>query len=174
MATELTQQLVKELFDYHEDGYLVWKVDRGVNKTKGLRAGYLNKQVKGDRCMVSINSKDMPSSRLIFLWHHGYIPKVVDHENNITTDDKINNLRDADWFKNARNKTSAKGSTSIYLGVCQFKKGNDWFAQIRAHGKIKPLGFHKTQEEAALVYNREAVRYYGEFANLNIIQNGRP
>ena len=37
----LTQEYVKELFDYHEDGYLIWKVNKRRIK-KGSLAGYLN------------------------------------------------------------------------------------------------------------------------------------
>jgi hypothetical protein len=170
MATELTQQLVKELFYYHKDGYLVWKVDRGVNKMIGKRAGTLNKHKKGDRWVISVDNIDYKAARLIFLWHYGWLPEIVDHENNITTDDKIGNLRDADLFKNARNKTSAEGSTSIYLGVCWWTLHKKWVATIRVDGKRKFLGYFNDEAPAALAYNKQAVKSYGEFANLNIIQ----
>jgi len=41
--------------------------------------------------------------------------------------------------------------------------------QIRIAQKVKYLGSYATEEQAAIVYNEAAIKSYGEFANLNII-----
>lgn len=166
--SELTQKLVKQLFDYHEDGYLIRKIN-SRQTTIGNKAGYLNKHKKvGDRNCVNFGGKKYLSSRIIFLWHHGYLPPVVDHEDRDSTNDKIKNLRPADFSKNQRNRTSSKNSLSQYLGVSMSKR-KYWSASIRSNKILIRLGSFKTEIEAALAYNKAAVKHHGEFANLNII-----
>lgn len=164
---QLTQELVKSLFDY-KDGFLYWKI-KPANRVKiGDRAASLSIRPKGNKWVVIIKSKNYLCSRVIFLWHNAYLPLMVDHENRITTDDRIENMRDASRSQNMYNKTSAKNSSSIYLGV--YKRGNKWRATIRGGGMKINIGTFNTESEAALAYNREAVRYHKEFANLNIVQ----
>ena len=80
---ELTQDLVKELFDYR-DGFLYWKI-RPANRVQiGDRAASLSRRKKGNKWVVIIRNKNYLCSRIIFLWHHGYLPLMVDHENRIT------------------------------------------------------------------------------------------
>lgn len=161
---ELTQELVKSIFDYHEDGYLIWKVSTGSSKL-GKMAGNLNDR---NRYTIGILGKIYRASRIIFLWHHGYLPTIVDHENHNTSDDKIKNLRDADYSKNVKNRTSSRGSSSKYLGVCLIKN-KYWRATIMINSKNKVLGHFKTEELAALAYNESAKIHHKDFANLNII-----
>lgn len=166
---KLTQELVKQLFDYHPDGYLMWKI-KPKNQTIeiGDRAGYIEYTKTKPRYRVTVNNSAYLVSRIIFLYHKGYLPPEVDHEDRNPLNDKIENLRAATRAQNMGNTRSRKNSTSKYLGV-YLKCGKLWCAQIRAQGKQRYLGSHKTEELAALAYNREAVRFHGEFANLNII-----
>lgn len=98
-------------------------------------------------------------------------PKIiVDHKNRIRTDNRKENLRLTDPSGNARN-TSSSGKCK-YLGVTQrtpgpYQKEPRYVARIRASGKNKYLGTFKSEEEAALAYNRAAIQYFGEFASLN-------
>ena len=66
-----------------------------------------------------------------------------------------------------RNKTSAKGSSSKYLGVCWDKSRNKWKASIRVNGKIYNLGRFAVEEDAARAYDKEAFKRFGIYANLN-------
>lgn len=165
-----TQELVKSLFDYHEDGYLIWKDNRGKNSSLlGTIAGTVSKSIFGDRRKVVINYSAYMCSRIIFLWHHGRLPRIVDHMDHNTLNDKIDNLRAATNEENNQNTSSHKNSTSKYLGVSLYNK-KYWVAEIKPFGIKKYLGSFKTQELAALAYNKAAVRHFGDFANLNIIQ----
>jgi len=42
--------------------------------------------------------------KLIYLWHHGFVPEQLDHINRDTTDNRIENLRPADTANNAQNR----------------------------------------------------------------------
>jgi len=169
---EVTQELVQSLFTY-KDGILYWKVERSNGINIGDEAGTLHKVRTGYRRRVGINRKYYYSARIIFLFHKGYLPEQVDHEDNDMLNDRIENLRPATGLQNAKNRSSSKGSTSRYLGVW-LQKGRGsrtfWRSKIKVGSKQKSLGCFKVEEDAALAYNRAAVLYHGEFANLNIIQ----
>lgn len=172
---ELTQLYLKVLFDYR-DGFLYWKVKRRAQSFVGDIAGGIKKDKKGkDRFkmthVIRIDNKPYYTSRLIFLWHNGYLPPVVDHKDRNPLNNTIANLRPADNFKNARNRNSAFGSSSKYLGV-GFYHGK-WTATIFLNGKNKHLGTFYNEDLAALAYNEAAKEYYKEFANLNLISNNK-
>ena len=67
---ELTQNLLKELFDYR-DGELYWKVKKAVNTKVGDRAGGV---ILGGYRIIGINGKSYLTHRLIFLYHHKHLP----------------------------------------------------------------------------------------------------
>jgi hypothetical protein len=75
----LTQERVRELFDYHEDGYLIWKISVS-NVRKGDIAGCPN---KAGYLRVRFDGKLYYIHRLIFLYHKGYLPRMIDHDNRI-------------------------------------------------------------------------------------------
>ena len=54
---------------------------------------------------------------------------------------------------------------SKYLGVSHIE-GHP-IAQIRKERKLFYLGFFKTEEDAAHAYDKKAIEFFGEFANLN-------
>jgi len=162
---------IKEIFRYIDGRLLRVRCDGKANQRHvGKLAGFICKNKDGDRYMLKINGKDYLNSRIVFLWHHGYLPPCVDHIDHDTLNDKIENLRAATYSENAKNRISHSNSSSIYLGVSFDKSYFKWRADIRALGTIIPLGKYKTEERAALEYNKAAVKYHKEFANLNIIK----
>lgn len=165
---ELTQQLLKDIFEY-KDGNLYWKVKLNWSLKIGSKAGYINYLKSGPRHKIDLYGKGYLRSRLIFLYHKGYLPKFVDHRDHNTLNDNIENLRAATRAENNKNVTAHKNCTSKYLGVCSDKSKKFWRATIMVNRKQKYLGRHKTEEIAALAYNKAAQEYHGEFANLNII-----
>ena len=167
---EITQGLLREIFDY-KDGFLYWKKPR-PKIVVGSKAGALMTSGIEVRRRIKVNGKSYLSSRLIFLYHNGYLPEMVDHRDRDTLNDRIENLRAASKFENARNRNPERESTSKYLGVAlrtYYQKYKYWAAQISTNKKCKHLGLFKTEEAAALAYNKAAVMFHKEFANLNII-----
>ena len=99
---------------------------------------------------------------------------LVDHINGDSLDNRRSNLRLSTTSLNAANKTMPRHS-SMFKGVCfdaRPKRQSPWKAQIRVSGRLRLLGFFRTQEDAALAYDLAAIRFFGERAKTNIIENG--
>lgn len=78
------------------------------------------------------------------------------------------------WVTNQQNQTnkgSKIGSTSKYKGVCWYRGGNRWLAQIYKDGKHYHLGTFKCEHEAAKAYNTKALELNSEYAYLNKIED---
>lgn len=94
---------------------------------------------------------------------------IADHIDRNGLNNCKSNLRIATGTQNNANATSAKNSTSKYLGVYWYKTRNKWKSEITKNRKNICLGYFPTEEDAAFAYNQAAIIYHGEFANLNII-----
>lgn len=94
----------------------------------------------------------------------------VDHINGNTLDNRKENLRICTHAENIRNRNQRKNSNTKYKGV--FKSGKKWGASIGYENERYYLGVFKTQEEAAIAYNKAALKYHGEFALLNTVKGG--
>lgn len=106
----------------------------------------------------------------------------IDHKNRNKLDNRRSNLRFCTRSENQKNKKPT--GRSKYLGVSIHKTKRKYItkkglkkeytytsiiAHIKANGKYLHLGTFNTELEAALAYNKAAVKYHGEFANLNKI-----
>jgi hypothetical protein len=150
----LTQERVRELFDYREDGCLIRKVRCGPSMAGSLVVNQLR-----------IDNKKYLLHRIIFLWHQGFLPKEVDHSDRNPNNNRIKNLRAATHTQNQANSKIHKHSKSKLKGVSFDKKRNKWRAQISINGKTKFLGRFETKEFAHDVYVAYAKLLHGEFCN---------
>jgi hypothetical protein len=165
---ELSPDNIREIFNY-KDGLLFWKIRPSHNVQIGDIAGSIGQKNKKPRRVVAYKNKDYLVARLIFCYHKGYFPKGVDHEDRNPLNDKIENLRECDQSQNIANSSSRKNSTSKYLGVHYYNRDRVWIASITKNGNHIVIGRYDIEQKAALAYNRAAVLYHKEFANLNII-----
>lgn len=95
-------------------------------------------------------------------------PKIeIDHKDRNGLNNQKENLRTCIHSQNTANVTSHKDSSSKFLGVSWDGDRNKWKAQICFQGRNKFIGRFSSEEEAALVYNKKATEFHGEFANLN-------
>ena len=167
MNNEITQELIRSLFDY-KDGELYWKVQKAHRNKIGDKAGYLNKDT--NYYLVGINNKRHKLHRLIFLYHYGYLPKYIDHIDNDPLNNKIENLRSITKSQNAMNQKPKSGS-SQYKGVHWNKQNKKWVSRIKINGKKKfHLGSFNLEEDAAKAYNKAAIELFGEYAKLNEVK----
>jgi hypothetical protein len=99
---------------------------------------------------------------------------MVDHVNFDKLDNRKENLRVCTKGQNNYNhgpKDRLGKSTSKYKGV-SYKPDlrYKWRARIGIDGVEHILGYFPTEEDAALAYNKAAVKFFGEFAWLNDVE----
>lgn len=160
----MTQELLKELFDYDQRGFLVERTFR-CNRWKPGTLVKRKSNYFGYKSLV-LNGKSYLLHRLIFLWNHGYMPDYIDHANRNPRDNRIENLREATRSNNSSN--SIRQNKNGFRGVTLVKgKIDRWCARIKFKGKFTRLGIYDTKEEAAKAYDKKAIELQGPFAVLN-------
>lgn len=94
---------------------------------------------------------------------------IVDHINGNGLDNRRENLRLCTNAQNLMNRGAQRNNTTGYKGVTwdRREKVKKYCAQIKFHKKTLRLGYFKTPEEAARVYDAKARELFGEFAVLN-------
>jgi hypothetical protein len=146
----ITQAELKKIFDY-KDGAL-YRKPKNVSRLD--KNGYEK---------ITINGRSYLVHRLIFLFHHGYLPTVVDHINRVRNDNRIENLRAATQQDNVRNSKMNSKNTSGYPGVWHNKKTNKWIAYINIDLVRKHIGAFNTFEEAKearIAYEKKHVKQF--------------
>lgn len=94
--------------------------------------------------------------------------RMIDHKNGHRADNRKSNLRPTDYSANNHNVTKDKTKTSSkYTGVHFDKSRQLWRAQIRTQRGREFIGRFNLEKEAAMAYNKAAVKYYGIHARLN-------
>lgn len=84
---------------------------------------------------------------------------VVDHKNNIKTDNRLENLQ---IITNRENVSrSLKNGSSKYVGVSWCKRSNKWDSRITINGKEKHLGYFNSEIEASNAYQNKLNETYG-------------
>jgi len=92
---------------------------------------------------------------------------LSDHKDNNRLNNQRSNLRICNDQQNSANSSKQFNKSSIYKGVCWVTEKKTWRAAIKINQKYKFLAYCKTPEEAALIYDEAARKYFGEFARTN-------
>ena len=156
-----THAEILEMFDY-KDGNLYWKKKASKKTVIGEMAGT---QVDSRYGRLQVNKKLYLTHRLIFLWHHGYLPKFIDHIDGNSKNNRIENLRETTISLNLANTKKPKHNTSGYKNVIWHPTRNKWQVRIQINKKGKSFGYYKDLELANLVATEVRNKYFGEFAN---------
>jgi hypothetical protein len=93
--------------------------------------------------------------------------KIVDHANHNKLDDTRTNLRNCTRQQNMRNTRKHANASSRFKGVGYSRQHGRWFARIHFGDRTIWLGLFTEELEAARTYDRAAIGYFGEFANVN-------
>lgn len=146
MSDKITYEKVRELYDYR-NGKLYWRKS-GSGRTK-LDVGCINHH---GYIVTAYKKKQQQVHRLIFLWHHGYMPEnEIDHINRDRSDNRIENLREVSVSCNQRNRGNPTNNTSGVKGILFDKREHLWRASISFSGKLNQLGYFKYKYEAVLM-----------------------
>lgn len=149
----LDQTTLKNLFDY-QDGKLLWKERTSKRKNKGKVAGnkmpnpqgYYTLQYQGSRYSIH---------RMIYRYHHGYVPDLLDHINRDKTDNRIENLRESSKIDNALNSKVYSSNSSGYVGVSYNKRAKKWVSYYYENKVRKHVGTFASAEEAYTARQQE-------------------
>lgn len=93
--------------------------------------------------------------------------KEIDHINGNGLDNRKKNLRICTRSQNIINRKF--DNKTGYRGVKWYKPYKKWTAVITKNYKSYNLGYFLNKEDAAHAYNKAAIKYHGNFAQLNKI-----
>lgn len=158
----LTMDRLCELITYDpKTGNFYWLITSGRCR-KGELAGSLK---PSGYITINIDNHRHRAHRLAWFFMLGEWPKEqVDHKNNVRSDNRWDNLREANNTQNQYNAKLSKNNKSGYKGVYWNTQRQKWHATLdilnrRIHG-----GFYDNVEDAAAAYKKLIDHYHGEFA----------
>ena len=159
--SHFTKDDLRSLFNY-KDGQLYWKQTKGrriANTIAGTRSHHY--------WQICIDYVIYRTHRLVWIYHHGYSPDVIDHINGDTFDNRIENLRECSKSQNQHNRKIDSKNLSGVKGVGWCKRKNKWRARIIVDGKEHHIGFFDDLQDAKKVMNSKRTELHGIFARSN-------
>jgi hypothetical protein len=97
--------------------------------------------------------------RLAFLYMTGMMPDEVDHENQVKTDNRWDNLQATTSLGNQRNQPLSRSNTSGVCGVSLHKATGKWTSYISIKKKRVTLGLFADRLEAICARKSAEVKY---------------
>jgi hypothetical protein len=94
----------------------------------------------------------------------------VDHINGDSLDNRRENLRLCSQSQNNANRKILTTNKSGYRGVSWSNHAKKWRTVFKVNSEQRHLGYFDNIRDAAKAYNLEAKKYFGDFANLNILK----
>ena len=131
-------------------------------------------RVKDDKLAGNVNSrgyrrvyfknKYRAVHRIVFLLHHGYLPKYIDHIDGNPLNNNINNLRPATISTNGMNRKLNKNNKLNVKNVCWDKHKSAWKVQVKANKKLVYSRDFRDFELAELVAHEARDKFHKDFA----------
>lgn len=152
MAELITHKELLERLEYNPDtGIFTWKVSPSNNISIGDIAGCVKKD--SGYIVISLKGKSYRAHRLAWFYCFNEWPQnLIDHIDKNTSNNKLENLREATKSQNQQNTNLQCNNTSGYKGVYWHTSAKKFMAQIKILGKNKYLGLYNTAEEAYEAY----------------------
>lgn len=119
------------------------------------------------RTHVRINGKQkfIAMHRLLM----GFPNQPIDHKNRNGLDNRRSNLRPATNAQNQANSRLQRNNTSGHRGLYWNKTLKKWQVYMKKNGQRNYLGSFLSKEEAASVYAKAFIEFYGEYASSDCI-----
>jgi len=157
-TTNLKDCFLIDRESYSDICAFTWHVVAKKGKTVGTIRKYAEAGIPGTKKKIILHRYLMCAPDDLF----------VDHKNGDGLDDRLDNLRLCTRTQNNQNQHSRFG-TSEYKGVSrsQINSVSQWMARIRINGKLKYICSSSSEEYCAMMYDVEAIKNFGEFANTN-------
>ena len=151
---------IRTAFTY-DNGVLRWQIVQGYRAAVGSAAGG-----KGKEGYVKIKwkGKMYQAHRLIFAYHHSWLPDEVDHINGNRADNRIENLRAATKNLNQHNAQRRSDNKSGVKGVHWCERDERWIAIIRHDNKVAFRGYYRDLSAAKIAVQEARKHLHGSFA----------
>lgn len=159
---QITQDRLKQLYTYNP---FTGEFVRNQGNRHRLKCGTTR---PSGYIYMWVDGHAYQAHRLAWLYVYGvWPPHLIDHINGVRADNRIENLREADWFQNAANARKPKSNTSGYKGVQWHKVCSKWTARIKHNNKTYHIGLYDTREEAYEAYCKRARELKGDYARVD-------
>lgn len=158
--SKVTHERLTELLEYNPDtGEFRWKPMLRKNKNKEGVAGTKNSR---GYLQITIDYKIYLAHRLAWFYVHKRWPSRIDHRDEVKTNNRIKNLREASGTENNGNSTATAGNKTGYRGVVQY--ANKFSSTIYHEGRRYYLGMFDSAEKAHEAYQEMHLKLHGEFS----------
>jgi len=163
--------LLDEYFSYDSElGEIRLKKDFAKGKAGDL-AGYVNDI--GYR-QIYFKGKTYFAHRIAWKLHYRVEPEFdIDHEDQVRSNIKINNLRKANFAQNNWNRKLTARNTTGIKGVGWSKHLNKWRVVIYCNYRCNFIGNFADFDEACRRADAARIIFHGEFAHNGIYAIGR-
>ncbi len=159
----MTNEELHRVFLYEPDTGMLRRISGGHNHKPYPWRG------AGHKKRYLITGNGLYLHRLVWQYHHGYVPKMIDHIDGDARNNRIENLRECTPAQNQYNSRAKVNNRSGYKGA--YPRANcvakPWYSKIVVDGRKVLLGYFSTPQEAAQAYDVAAKKFAGQFANLN-------
>ena len=167
----MDKDFVRRLFIYKR-GVLFWR-NRPLEDFKRVNAYKLwYKRYSGKPAgsptakgyiRIAIYKKYYLAHRLVWLYHHGVLPEMLDHKNGKKDDNRLSNLRAVICSQNLWNARRYSHTKTNIKGVYERKKGV-YEAHICTNGKRTYIGRFTSKKAAAGAVRAARELLHGEYA----------
>ena len=149
---------MKDIVQYHKEGYLTWK----VSPSKKVKVG----SIVGSKCRgayfgFGYQGKKYTLHRVIWELHNGPIPKglFIDHINRDKYDNRIENLRLATPTENSTNSTRETTRNCYWV-----EHAKAYQVRVQFKGKLYFGGYFKSLKDAQTRAECLRKEYHGEYS----------
>lgn len=158
----LTQAKLQSILNYDpETGVFTWKISKSGNKGIDSIAGYLHK--KNKYYYICIDYKHYKLHRLAWLYTYNELPKVIDHINGDSLDNRISNLRKCTFQENMYNQKLRIDNSTGVKGIRLSSHGK-WRVVITSNKIVHHFGYFDDFFEACCVCYSNRNKLHGNFA----------
>ena len=154
----LTLERAKYFLDYDPETGLFCSKIRANRRAPGIITGPISHY---GYLIIGIDGEKYKAHRLAWFFVHGEFPDgMIDHRNEIKTDNRISNLRIASHFLNQHNRFKSKEHK--LLGAYFHKSSGKWSSSIKSNKKLHYLGLFDTELEAHNRYMEAKKEYHAD------------
>lgn len=159
----MTQDDVRKLFCYEPTTGMLRRI--GGRKPYPWRAAGKNRRY----LRTTVSGRSYYLHRLVWIYHYGEAPEMIDHIDGNPGNNRIENLRECTNASNQYNTPARSHNTSGAKGVLYHSacRSRPWQARITVAGRKVSLGYYETKELAAAAYATGAIQIAGSFARIN-------